>query len=614
MALRIVPIQPNGKWPQQQLDLRPVKDTHKRRLGVLMLGAGFSKAANAECKRWDDLVRDVASRMKISVDGMDARAASITLSWRGSRRPSSAVATKFQLAICEALRACADEAKMDRGVLSAVADVVRSTQCDVIIDLNYDNAAETALHAAGISYYRLVGAQMDVRPPLPEGMIVLWKIHGSIDYPATIVLSPTEYQRKYEVNDLGGELVRLGSETHTVWSIGVGLEDDDVWTFLTLNSLDLEIVALRAGTSQVDDLAAKLEPWKQVLGEGVTKTTVLAAQLSDAPTGTLRHFVNELNGLLKPWQPRNAKDHSVHDDAKEFDDRFDVAREHAFLPAMRVIVEEFAERHEKLVHYLLTRSHGSGHRWLPFLTAGDIPIDKDLRATVAKELLAVLIGAREFVDKFADHWPRSGLLVGAAAQSVVRYVFDWLEAFAIDHAIVFDAATDIVIKRESPILVGANPFDNDVCAARHDVFNTMQIFTTKASLPLYYPLYYSKADESHQPPAGAPLLKENHWEAAVISTFYARNPRLELGNEAFPLDWTWPVFPWGFGRRGIAAYRAGTGGTVTRSWHVVAERLSGGRQICKGGSLRDRGDAIFMIARRGWIKIGEYDDFVQHSA
>jgi hypothetical protein len=278
---------------------------------------------------------------------------------------------------------------------------------------------------------------------------------------------------------------------------------------------------------------------------------------------------------------------------------------------VRAIVEEFADRHEKLVHFLLTRSQSQGHRWLPFFTRGDIVIDDTLRTRVASALVAVLAGTHDFLEKFADDWPNGGLLVGAAAQSVVRYVFEWLEAFDIDHKLTLaPLARSTVIRRERPILVGANPFDTDVRGAGSDLFNGMQLVCPKKSMPLYYPL----VDEGQKAPEGAPLLDENQWEAAVITMFHARKPRLELASgDSVDLDWTWPVFPWGFGRKSIAAFRANSGGTVTQSWHLVSNRLSGGRQICKGGSLRDRGETVFMVARRGWIRIGEYDDFVQRS-
>jgi hypothetical protein len=52
-------------------------------------------------------------------------------------------------------------------------------------------------------------------------MVVLRQLHGAIDDPATIVLSPTDYQRSYEVNELGADLTDIGSQAQTVWSLGV---------------------------------------------------------------------------------------------------------------------------------------------------------------------------------------------------------------------------------------------------------------------------------------------------------------------------------------------------------------------------------------------------------
>ena len=67
MPLSIVAIQPDGRWPSHELDLRPIKDPHNHRLAILMLGAGFSKANNAKSPTWSELVTDVAARMKIAI-------------------------------------------------------------------------------------------------------------------------------------------------------------------------------------------------------------------------------------------------------------------------------------------------------------------------------------------------------------------------------------------------------------------------------------------------------------------------------------------------------------------------------------------------------------------
>lgn len=618
MTLDIVPLQSDGHWPEDRMDLRAVESEDAGRLSVMMLGAGLSKAANAKSPTWGELVADVAQRMKIPISGGDVRVDAMALSWRGSRRPSTALETDFQRAVRDSLKGF-HTGVTDADLMNAVAQLLTRVRCDVIIDLNYDNTAESMLDGNGIPYYRIVGAQMDVHPPLPEDMVVLWKIHGSLDYPATIVLSPTEYQRKYEFNDLGMELIQIGAQAHTVWTVGVGLQDDDVWTFLTANAKGLEIVALHLDSSAINDRAALLQPWTQVLGHGVSKVTVLAATLSDQPHGTLRYCVEQINKSVNARSNGRAANESIATIVRAFDTRFLNARAHGFEPSTRAIVEEFLDEHNKLVHFLLTRSHDKGHRWLPFFKDGNVEIDDALRSQVAEELLAILRGTHVFFKKFASGWPNSGLLIGACAQSIVRYVFEWLEAFDIPYRLTLDpVGTNPAVQRGHAILVGANPFDTDVFGAARDTFNPMHVFMRAQRLSLRYPLVARQSAGSAAPrPAvkDGPLLTEDEWEAAVISLFLERNPRLELdGREPFLLDWTWPVFPWGFGRKSIGSFRAISGGTVTQSWHVVSDRLRDGRQICKGGSLRDRGETVFMVARRGSIRIGEYDDFVQSTA
>jgi hypothetical protein len=184
-----------------------------------------------------------------------------------------------------------------------------------------------------------------------------------------------------------------------------------------------------------------------------------------------------------------------------------------------------------------------------------------------------------------------------------------MEGFDIQYHLLLDALDAPAVQRDKDFLVGANPFDADVRGLRPTDFNSMHVFRSKKRMPIAYPLV-------GKPPNGsAELLTEDEWEAAVLSIYYDHSPRLKLSGVSgeFQLDWVWPVFPWGFGRKGLPVYRTTSGGTVTQSWHLVKDRLQPGRQICKGGSLRDRGERAFMVARRGSVRIGEYDDFVQRS-
>lgn len=606
----------DGRWPSNQPSIRPVETNrgdHEARVNVVVLGAGLSKAANADSPLWNQLVAKVAEILNIPITGQDPRADAMTVSWRASQRPRPAIGTRFQHTITDYLntRWNAPDARVDDAVLMAVAQFLRSCHCDVVVDLNYDRVTERMLDAARIPYYRIVGAQVDVHPPLPGQMVVLWKIHGSIDYPPTIVLSPTDYQRIYEVNELGAELVQLGARAHMVWTIGVGLQDDDVWSFLTADADNLEIVALSMERS---DVAAPLDQWMAALGKGVRKVTVLSAALSPEPPGTLRHCVEQLNAAMKDAgsQVVPTPDAATNLLVKRFDDLFEAAQRLHFEPAVRAVVDQFAKHHDRLVHFLLTPPNSSGHRWLPFLKNGTEHIDDGHRATIAAELVAILARTREFVEQFGGGWPNRGLLPGSCAQSVVRYVFELLESFEIEHRLLLGEPPPSPMVRRGGLLVGANPFEAEVRSSQSHHFSTMQVYHSKNVLPIAYPLVARGAIPA---PAAARLLTEDEWEAAVISLYLSRKPRLEVSGarETFELDWTWPIFPWGFGRNGLGAYRRTSGGTVTQSWHLV-ENKRAGSQICKGGSLRDRGEKAFMIARRGTVRIGEYDDFVQPSA
>lgn len=596
---------PNLGWEQARLNIRATEGSSTNRVSVVMTGAGLGIAAMPGSPSWGELIRDVAKELNVPITGKDTRLDAMTVSWNASRRRATAQPSTFQTEVAECIKRAHKPDSYDTKLQCEVARFLTTVHCDVVIDLSYDRLVEGILSAAEIPYYRIIGAQLDIHAPLPEGTIVLWKVHGSVDHPATIVLSPTEYQRIYEVNDLGTELARLGSKAHTVWTVGVGLVDDDVWSYLTSQAQDLDIVSFWATPQDASrDAEETLGAWLSVLGDGVSHVTVLNAAFGKDPHA-LRQGLHDFIG--KPAQVKRTRHKSVQLEAtlETFDDRWRMAYLTGTPSAMSFVVDQFYQEYSDLVHFMLTRGKSKGHRWLPFLHADSFPSE----AILCDEFNAILGNARDMVDKYKGKAGK-GLLLENCAQTVVRYVFDWLESFKIGHEIVATRPSPTVIQRDSMLRVGANPFDPDVRSDKSS-FNLNHMFTLAAPLKLGAPLVGTQVGVPVD--SSIDLLTEDEWECAVRMSFAESEPRLDLGAHSIDLNWIPPIFPWGFGRNGLAAYRSRTAGTVTKAWHLVSNRDAAGRQICKGGSLRDRGERAFMLGRRGLIRIGEFDDFVQRA-
>jgi len=584
-------------------------------LSVVMVGAGFGMAAVPGSLTWRGLIEKVATKMEINVGSVDSRIAAMMLSWIGSQKRVTAEESAFQRIVADCVKAAHLDQQRDDELLDRIADLALRVHCDVVIDLNYDTLVEEALDKAKIPYYRIIGAQLDIHAPLPKGTVVLWKVHGSVEHPATIVLSPTEYQRIYEVNDLGGELAKLGAKTHTVWTVGVGLLDDDVWSHLTSKANDLEVVSFWVTEGdRSQDAEETLQAWIRMLdaGAGVTRATVLNAVLgknSRALLSSIDHFLCEF-GTQSEAQPRQTA--RLAATLRKFDEQWGMASKIGTQRAISFVVDEFEQDYSDLFHFMLTRGKTRGKRWLPFLNAnGPIPD----RHALADEFHAVLLSCKSMMKDFAGEWPTRGLLLGCCVQAIVRNVCDWLDSFDIPYTIEPTQDPLKVVQRGTYLVVGANPFDPDV-RADVNAFNLIHAFTYKNDpLKLEAPLTEEPLPSSKSRPSE--LLTEDEWECAVRSLFVNSAPELKidgLAPIALTKDWIFPVFPWGFGRNGLAAYRSTSKGTVTRAWHLVSNQSASRYQICKGGSLRDRGERAFMLGRRGQVRIGESDDFVQRTA
>lgn len=601
---------PGAGWNLSGLGIRSTGGKALDRLSVVMTGAGLGMAALPGSPSWSDLVLGVADDLKVKITRTDPRLDAMTVSWNRSRRKVSAQPSEFQNKVAAFLKKAHMPYKQPNGRASdaqlkkAFKEFLKCVQCDVIIDLNYDSLVEDILTDAKVDFYRIIGAQLDIHAPLPQDTIVLWKVHGSVDHPSTIVLSPTEYQRIYEVNDLGSELARLGAKAHTIWTVGVGLAEDDVWRYLTSRAKDLDIVSfwLTEYSATTQD-KAKLGEWHEGLGEGVAHVTML-----NAPYRTQKYALREsLEQYVQKSQSTRISSRAssqLESTLSRFDASWKSALE-AGTPR-RHVVDHYFQEYSDLVHFMLTRSKKSGPRWLHFLDPSKPVAPK----AVGAEFFAIVDNALNLMAKFAGADPNRGLLLRNCVQTIVRNVFDWLEAFDIEHELKLDPPGISEVARDASVLVGANPFDPDV---RGDgvTFNLNHVFDVADELYIGSPLSDGPIGASVK--ATHELLSEDEWECIVQSLYYHGNPRLKIGRNTIDLKSVPAVFPWGFGRRGQADFRANTPGTVTQAWHLVSDRDALGRQICKGGSLRDRGDRAFMIGRRGLIRIGEFDDFVQHT-
>lgn len=609
-------------WNAQDL---PAFNDHAESVRAIVLGAGLSKAANPKSPIWSGLIEEIARRNPhVAVVERDPISMATKLSRELSLPHRTALATPFQKTITDILEESNGGSKgIDRKLSEQLKRVIERTRCDVIIDLNYDDVAEKILLQEQLSYYRVVGSQLDVVAPLPlERHLVLWKIHGSIDKPSTIVAALDEYERIYHTNALKEALEKLGSKLMQLVTVGVGLTcDDKLWPALLSERLGipepLEIIALWLSEAWEGARAEEaLSGWRAAVQ--VARCTVLSAPCPDSdPASSLANRLSDFAEMLDDvphrktdlWVKQSAKDRW-----KAFDEDYEEALGSGANSEKDVarVMREYGRDYQNLLHSVLTwTSNGPGRRSLASL--GEDALNGRSDGNLSGDLAAILDKMEEL---YRDHVKGgTNLLVACCAQEILCKVLDLVQIMEVGSITLPQPPSgELEVKRNTWTLVGLNPFQVQNLVR----YNLLHRFPTKVALPIRYPLWGSPDDKGEPRDSkggGESLQKEDEWEARVARLYQAGNPAVCLGNRKIRLGWAPPVFPWGFHGGGLSSYRRTKSGTVSQVWHLVEETKkseeAGEGQICKGGSLRDTDIESFKIAFRGLVRLGEFDDFVQ---
>jgi hypothetical protein len=613
-------------------------------LNGVIVGAGLSRAANPASPGWHQLLADI--RDKAPEHGLlpggttptdDPFAEALRLSRRSSRR-RDARPTAFQTLVAKVLkaswdvpgRAAAEDEPRWRTVGGAFAEFLRAVHASVILDLNYDPCVERLLDGNGIPYVRSVGSEIHSTGILPAGGVLVWKIHGTVAAPSTIVLSPSEYQRMYEINALGTDLRALAEKIDTLWAVGVGLEDDDVWAYLASVRKPLTVHALLINDAR--DPEAYCRPWLDAFGGHMDRVEVVHRRL-DGDSGTRDAIlVSSLKTLAKevirataegppppdPWTHVSA---TLSDRIDEFDKRYTTlfgrtGTDEVNPDVALAVVGEFRNDFTSLRDYFLSFRAGGGRGWryCPSLRP-DSPLDEEDLAQHGTHLAAAIVAAAKECKARLDPDNRRGLLVAAAAQAAVAYVIELADALGVPVEVGATFDPPPKLSKKQAYLVGANPFHaGDVART-----NLMHFFQLPERLEMGPPLFRGSDRvqktwkemtdaEAPRPPA---LLSEDEWEATVVHMYRNGAPTIRLGgSEPVDLRRVPPLYPWGFRFLDVKSFRAQNVSQVSRSWHLVA-KIVGDSQVLKGGGLRDRSPELFRIGNRGLVRIGEFDEFFQ---
>lgn len=577
----------------------------------LMLGSGFTRAVHPEAPSWGSLIETLAKLL-----GQEAPASKqwfvegLRLSRNTSPRRRGAHPTRFQSAVREVVTAATPRQSADSKswakMKDALDEFLRATGTTVIIDTNYDSTLEYLLEDAKRPFTRLIGSEATWVGPLPsDNALIVWKIHGSVDAAATIVLSPTEYQRIYEANALGPVLQQLGASLECLWVVGCGLGDDETWAYLCSEAGPQTIACLWQTEGPTCPTEAPRGWWEQVSeGERSIRLYWAPVPTPDAPCPSLAEHLSTISTKVVAasfpkrriwWDKRLAT----------FDKEYMIQASPLKVNAALAVVARYREEFTTLRNYLLSQtSRGMGKTWCPSVpTDGVFSAEKKLE--LAGDFAAVAKHAMAFFDEGTSlESDTPGLLVASAVQSAIAYVVELADVLGIDVHVKLEGlpSDELAIGKGQALFVGINPFD--IRPAEVFRANPLHVYTTKSRLPIAAPLTAGTTSQSRP-------LEEDDWEAAVIYMYRRRCPKLEFegGHEVEILNLP-PLYPWGFRFLDIHEYRACTPGTISRKWHLVRQ-VEGDFQVCKGGGLRDSSRIAFRIGNRGRVRIGEFDAFIE---
>jgi hypothetical protein len=600
---------------------------------VVLIGAGLASAVvSPEGLDWEALVDRVQKRLeedpnfpKDAAPG-DKNLRALRLS-RACPRRRDALPSSFQRAVQKVVQESRAPSKQEMltKYQDALARFLDRTGCNVILDLNYDPLVETLLKAADLPFLKMVGSEFHWDGPCFGGGLLLWKVHGDVGLPATITLSPTEYSRTYETNALGSALEALGGDATTIWSIGVGLTDDEVWYHLCSPRCKANILPILTtkGTSQALPVADHHVKWLAHVTQAASPIvkighqnfvetrlyetlTRIAGCIPEAmPSRDLRRFHRELPGYLV-------------DKAAEFDEIYLPVQAKGDNEKTLAVVKLFQAEFDAVRSFLLSQriEKRMGSRWLESIRPRPIEgkpsrheiLGTDEKSDFLDDIRSILEAAEELCGEHLKEGRKQGLLVAAASQAAVAYALQVADLLEVDLAIDLkeepkghSVGTDNPDEDKPTYLVGSNPFF--VRVPRHH--NLMHFASLDRKFQCKAPFTEWPRDDA---PAG--LLKEDEWEAAVIDLYRRRKPSFDVKGK--PLDVGLrvpPLYPWGFRFSDIRRFRKNTDGAISFCWLLVDD-FREKMQICKGGSLRDQERRSFLIGGNGLLRVGEFDEFL----
>lgn len=635
---------------------------------VVVVGSGFSIASGYGTLGWLDLLKEVAKRLRLdkpetaggpsssnSATPMSGQSAARTYvdpmvqalslerqAMRAGRRQGSRAepplpgATPLQSAVARVLAKERNE-NVDPGdaamkVAASFVKFLDAVDASIIVDLNYDPAVPSALQMAKRDYFLATGSDVHWVGPVSTREPLVWKIHGNLERPSTIVLSPLDYQRRYEINALGRQLETLARSAETIWALGAGLQDDDVWAslFRVRNPFRVFAVLMTDVEEKGDQVQDRVQPWLDICGDH-RNITIYTSSFNNGPKPALAGVLDQIGDQV--WSARREDRGAVPEErlsksllarCREFDERYRFLLEHEDYERAHSLALAFQSEFYSLRDFLLSaRSGGFGPTWYSSING------RELSATsyseVVADSIAVVRCADAMCERYIDWEQNTGVIFAAAAQAAVTYVAELIPLLGGTAEVELSNAIPLAAVAEGQVLlVGMNPFI--VEARQLPRTNLMHFFAVEHALPVPTRIYARKDWSGTEPliPAGArseptDLLTEDEWEALVIHNYRKRTPSLRLSHPhhecghgaSIGLTRVPPLFPWGFRLSEITKFRRGATGGVSQRWHLVASQISESHQICKGGSLRDRDPRSFMVGTRGTVLRGEHDDFIE---